>query len=100
MRLILNKGYAVVRQPAVRDGAISVTMEILGLTHTSADCSETIVCRCLQVSESTIQDAIAIGGLTSVKQVCRETGAGGGCTACHARIREMLRRSRETAPVC
>jgi bacterioferritin-associated ferredoxin len=73
-------------------------MQILARTHTDADCSETIVCHCLQVSESTLTDAIAVCGLASVREVCRETGAGGGCTACHARLREMLRRSREAIP--
>ncbi|MSR60487.1 MAG: (2Fe-2S)-binding protein [Planctomycetaceae bacterium] len=73
-------------------------MQILARTHTDADCSETIVCHCLQVSESTLADAIAVCGLASVREVCRETGAGGGCTACHARLREMLRHTRQTEP--
>jgi NAD(P)H-nitrite reductase large subunit len=73
-------------------------MQILSRTHSESDCSETIVCRCLQVSQSTVSDAIAICGLASVKEICRETGAGGGCTACHARLRDMLRRTRETVP--
>ena len=75
-------------------------MQVLARTHTQADCSETIVCHCLQVSESTLADAIAICGAATVKEVCRETGAGGGCTACHARLREMLRASRQSVPVC
>lgn len=75
-------------------------MQILSRTHTVEDCNETIVCHCLQVSESTLADAIAICGASTVKEVCRETGAGGGCTACHARLREMLRKSRQSVPVC
>jgi bacterioferritin-associated ferredoxin len=75
-------------------------MQILSRTHTLADCSETIVCHCLQVSESTLADAIAICGASTVKEVCRETGAGGGCTACHARLRELLRKTRQSVPVC
>jgi bacterioferritin-associated ferredoxin len=70
-------------------------MQVLACTHTSSDCPETIICRCLQISEGTVADAIAICGLSSVKEVCRETGAGGGCTACHARLREMLRKVQE-----
>lgn len=73
-------------------------MQVLACTHNSSDCSETIVCRCLQISESTVADAIAISGLTSVKEICRETGAGGGCTACHARLRSMLRHAQEPMP--
>lgn len=75
-------------------------MQILGRTHSSIDCPETIVCHCLQVSESTLTDAIAICGIGTVKELCRETGAGGGCTACHARLREMLRKCRDSVSVC
>jgi bacterioferritin-associated ferredoxin len=75
-------------------------MQILSHTHSTSDCSETIVCHCLEVSESTVADAIAICGLTSVREVCRETGAGSGCTACHARLKELLRNSNQPVPVC
>jgi len=75
-------------------------MQILSRTHTQADCSETIICHCLGISESTVADAVAVCGLASVKDVCRETGAGSGCTACHARLRELLRKSNQTVPVC
>jgi bacterioferritin-associated ferredoxin len=70
-------------------------MQILERTHTPADCSETIVCHCLQVSESTLADAIAVCGVSTVRELCQETGAGGGCTACHARLRDLLRKTRE-----
>jgi NAD(P)H-nitrite reductase large subunit len=62
--------------------------------------SETVLCRCLQVTESTVVDAIAVGSLSTVKEICCETGAGGGCTACHARLRELLSQRRERARVC
>ncbi len=75
-------------------------MQILGRTHTTADCPETIVCHCLEVSESTVADAIAICGLMTIKEVCRETGAGGGCTACHASLRELLRKTSQSVPAC
>jgi NifU-like protein len=75
-------------------------MQVLGRTHSSADCSETIVCRCLGISESTVADAVAVCGLATVKDVCRETGAGSGCTACHARLRDLLRKASQAVPVC
>ena len=75
-------------------------MQILGRTHSVSDCSEAMICHCLEVSESTVADAVAICGLMTVKEVCRETGAGGGCTACHARIRELLRKTTQTVPAC
>ena len=75
-------------------------MQILSRTHFAADCTESIVCHCLGVSESTVADAVAICGLATVKDVCRETGAGSGCTACHARLRELLRKTNRSVPVC
>jgi NAD(P)H-nitrite reductase large subunit len=87
----------IVRQPVPETVPL---MKILAHTHSAADCSETIVCHCLEISESTVADAIAICGLTSVKEVCRETGAGAGCTACHGRLRDMLRKTNQSVPVC
>jgi NifU-like protein len=75
-------------------------MQVLSRTHSSADCPETIICHCLAISESTVADAVAVCGLATVKEVCRETGAGSGCTACHARLRELLRKTNQTVPVC
>lgn len=75
-------------------------MQILSRTHTAADCSESIVCHCLGISESMVADAVAVCGIATVKDVCRETGAGSGCTACHAGLRELLRKSSQSVPVC
>jgi len=75
-------------------------MQVLSRTHADTDSSETIVCHCLQVSESTLSDAIAVCGVATVKELCRETGAGGGCTACHHRLRELLRKTQQSVPVC
>jgi len=75
-------------------------MQVLSRTHSSADCSETIVCHCLGISESTVADTVAVCGLATIKEVCRETGAGSGCTACHARLRELLRKAKQAVPVC
>lgn len=55
-----------------------------------ADVTDPIVCRCLQITESAIKDAISTRNLETVKQVCGYTQAGGGCTACHAMIRQHL----------
>jgi len=48
------------------------------------------VCRCLKVSEETISSAIVSLGLRTVRDVRRATGAGDGCTCCHAEIRELI----------
>lgn len=58
-----------------------------------------ILCHCLQVTESAVANAIATWNLRSVKEVCRYTEAGGGCTACHARIRRHLCETSKRASV-
>jgi bacterioferritin-associated ferredoxin len=75
-------------------------MHVLERTRDTTDCSESIACHCLGISESTVADAVAICGLSTIKDVCRETGAGSGCTACHARLRELLRKSNQAVPAC
>ena len=75
-------------------------MQILSRTHSVSDCSESIVCHCLGISESAVADAVAVCGLATVKEVCRETGAGSGCTACHTRLRELLRKTSQSIPAC
>jgi bacterioferritin-associated ferredoxin len=75
-------------------------MQVLERTRDATDCSESIVCHCLGISESTVADAVAICGMSTIKEVCRETGAGSGCTACHARLRDLLRTSNQSMPLC
>jgi bacterioferritin-associated ferredoxin len=56
------------------------------------DCPLRVVCRCLQVTEQVLVEAITTGTVRTVKDICRHTGAGDGCTACHATLREYLER--------
>lgn len=56
-----------------------------------------IVCSCFQVSESAVIEAVATWNLTSVKELCRFTNAGAGCTACRLRLNKYL--VRQTTPV-
>ena len=51
---------------------------------------EKIVCHCLRISEREIGEAVANGTIESVRCVINETGAGSGCTACHAAIKGLL----------
>jgi bacterioferritin-associated ferredoxin len=55
-----------------------------------------IVCHCLRVRESQIAEAISNGSesVNGVKDVIDQTGAGGGCTACHCTIRRLLAEQR------
>lgn len=48
-----------------------------------------VVCHCVQVTRDEVEAVIEAGAET-VKCVVRETGAGGGCTACHCTIRNLL----------
>jgi bacterioferritin-associated ferredoxin len=49
-----------------------------------------LICRCLEITETDLLDAVDRGDLRSLTEVVRETGAGDGCTACRKRILEYL----------
>jgi bacterioferritin-associated ferredoxin len=59
-----------------------------------AVCSDRVVCRCLQVTESELVEALSTDEVRDLKDVRRHTGAGGGCMACHRLIRTYLERRR------
>ena len=54
------------------------------------DAADPVICRCLQVRESTIVRAVENGGARSLCQIACATGAGGGCTACHRKLRQYF----------
>ena len=54
------------------------------------DAHDEIVCRCLKVRLSTIATAIDVCGAVTVRDIKCSTGAGDGCMACHARLRQLL----------
>lgn len=49
-----------------------------------------ILCHCLKVTHGEVTAAIDLHGCESVDQVTNACGAGGGCTACHRKIRALL----------
>ena len=53
---------------------------------------EEVVCHCLNVTASAIRSAVVIEGCRTVREVLGVTQAGGGCTACHHRIAELIDR--------
>ncbi|MCI0642300.1 MAG: (2Fe-2S)-binding protein [Gemmataceae bacterium] len=55
-------------------------------------CPERVLCQCLNITEEDVVRAINTLGLQSLRDVRRHTGAGDGCTCCHARIKECLER--------
>jgi NAD(P)H-nitrite reductase large subunit len=64
---------------------------------TCLDCPAKVICRCLQVTEATLVDAINSLDLQTLKDVRRHTGAGDGCTCCHGEIRQYLEQVRSAA---
>jgi bacterioferritin-associated ferredoxin len=60
-------------------------------THEHCEtCPDRIVCRCLQVTEEQVVRMIERLELRSVRDVRKYTGAGEGCTCCHAKIQEYI----------
>ena len=55
-----------------------------------ATCTNRVVCRCFQVREVTVVEAITTLGLRTVKEVRQHTEAGDGCTCCHGELRRLL----------
>jgi bacterioferritin-associated ferredoxin len=68
-------------------------MEATCTTETQSNCETCparMVCHCLQVTEDALLRALDTLNLVSVKDICKHTGAGDGCTACHRRLRKYL----------
>ncbi len=53
-------------------------------------CPLKVVCRCLNVTETAVVEAITTNDLQTIKQLRAHTGAGDGCTCCHARLKFYL----------
>src|SRR5438046_2048244 len=82
MRRGLNTAFPP-RRPAIRCAAMH--------SHeTCYACPERVVCRCLQVTEGEVVQAIQTLELRTLREVRRATGAGEGCTCCHDALREFL----------
>src|SRR5688572_3374719 len=58
--------------------------------------SEAVVCHCLQVTETTVVRAVRDQGARSLCELACLTGAGGGCTSCHRRLRHYLAEGRDS----
>jgi bacterioferritin-associated ferredoxin len=59
--------------------------------HGTGACSTgNLICRCMQVTEQQVLDAIAAGHARSVQDLRCETGAGTGCMGCHWRLKRMM----------
>ena len=56
-------------------------------------CPGQVLCHCLQITEEAVTEAVSLFGLTTVKEIRERTGAGDGCTACHRRLRLVLKQA-------
>ena len=55
-------------------------------------CPGRVVCSCLQITEEVLIAAIGSGEVRSVRDIRCQTGAGDGCTSCHALLQQYLER--------
>lgn len=63
------------------------------LNGTGIEASQaTYLCHCLKVSHDQVRDAVTFRGCETVEEVTNVCAAGGGCTACHRKIRAYLAR--------
>src|SRR5262249_37263077 len=67
-------------------------------------CPDRLVCRCLQITEKFVIEAVGMLGLETVQDVRQFTSAGNGWTACHAELQKLLLRqqaySASSSPIC
>lgn len=63
------------------------------------DCPDKIICRCLQVTETQVVRMIERLELRTIRDLKKYTGAGDGCTCCHAVLQEYLDRHNCTVEV-
>ncbi|MEZ6064292.1 MAG: (2Fe-2S)-binding protein [Planctomycetaceae bacterium] len=67
------------------------------MAATVVETVDPLVCRCLQVRQSTVSDCVQLYGAESLQDVRSQCGAGGGCNSCHRKIRDFIAAHRARA---
>jgi NAD(P)H-nitrite reductase large subunit len=74
------------------------------LSRSFSDCSDEVVCACLQVTAGDVLEALGTCAIRTLKDLKRETGAGDGCMVCHRLLRKYLDehvpQSALSSPIC
>jgi NifU-like protein len=52
--------------------------------------TDSVICRCLGVTESQVRDAVVLHGCETVRDVGVVSEAGEGCTVCHCKIKQLI----------
>lgn len=74
----------------LRAGSPMIPTETTPIPPLPVPKKDRVVCHCLRVTQSQIQTAIDVDHCSTLKEVMDCTRAGGGCTACHRRILDLL----------
>jgi NAD(P)H-nitrite reductase large subunit len=67
------------------------------MSATVSTTADPVICHGLQVRASQMSDCVSVYGMETVADVKAHCGAGGGCTACHRRIRDLIAAQRNAA---
>jgi NAD(P)H-nitrite reductase large subunit len=57
------------------------------------DPQDTILCRCLGISESEVRAATDFAGCRTLGDIKKTTAAGTGCMSCHRRIKDVIQQT-------
>lgn len=73
-------------------------MEVYSSRSACRGCASKVVCHCMNVTEDTILEALAMFDIDTVQDLRHYTGAGDGCTCCHRQLRQMIEKHKASVP--
>lgn len=87
----------------LRPTRVGPAMNTCSCSSGCADCSERVLCACLQITEANVKAALVSLEIRSIQDLREHTGAGDGCTACHRVLRGYIAEYAQSAsaePIC